>query len=79
MAELRIRGLGLERDRPFAQLRIIQYRRSSETGNVGVNFISERGTTRTIVKVPKYRLSVIGRKASVVKDSEEVGSEAATL
>lgn len=40
---------------------------------------SERGTTQTIVKVPKYWLSVKGIKASVVKDSEEVGLEAATL
>jgi hypothetical protein len=41
--------------------------------------ISERGTTQTIVKVPKYQLSVKGRKVFIVIDSEEVGSEAATL
>lgn len=38
-----------------------------------------RGTTQTVVKVPKYSLSVIGRKVSVAKDSGEVGLEAAIL
>ena len=39
----------------------------------------ERGTTQTIVKVPKYQLSVKGRKVLIVEYSEEVGSEAAIL
>jgi hypothetical protein len=48
-------------------------------GVFGVNLTSERGTTQTIVKVPKYLLSVNGTKASIIIDREEVGSEAATL
>ena len=79
MVELRIKSLGPERDRLFAQLRTSQHRRIQETGSLGVNLTSERGTTRTAVKVPKYRLSVKGRRASIVRDSEEVGLEAATL
>ena len=45
----------------------------------GVNLASKRGTTQTIVKVPKYWLSVKGKRLSIVTDSEEVGSEAAIL
>ena len=40
---------------------------------------SKRGTTQTAVKVPKYWLSVKGTRESIVRDSEEVGSEAAIL
>ena len=46
---------------------------------MGVNPKSERGTTQTKVKVPKYQSSVKGRKVSMAIDSEEVGLEAATL
>ena len=45
----------------------------------GVSLVSERGTTLTTVKVPKCWLSVKGGKVFIVKDSEEVGLEAATL
>jgi hypothetical protein len=45
----------------------------------GVSLVSVRGTTQTTVKVPKYRLSVNGKKVFTAKDSEEVGLEAATL
>ena len=45
----------------------------------GVSSGSERGTTQTTVKVPKYLLSVNGLRASIAEDSEEVGLEAATL
>ena len=45
----------------------------------GVSLCPARGTTQTVVKVPKYPLSVIGRKISVAKDSGEVGLEAAIL
>ena len=79
MVELRIRGLGLERDRSLAQLRTYQRHRTQETGSLGVNLTSERGTTQTIVKVPKCQLSVKGVRMSIVRDSEEVGSEAAIL
>lgn len=44
----------------------------------GVNSASARERTQPEVKVPKRRLSAIER-ASVVKDSGEVGLEAATL
>ena len=54
-------------------------RRFRETGGLGVNSTSERGTTQTAVKVPKCQLSVNGIRVSIVRDSEEVGSEAATL
>ena len=46
---------------------------------VGIRLITERGTTHTIVKVPKCRLSMKGVRVSMTRDSEEVGSEAATL
>ena len=53
--------------------------RIQETGGLGVNSTTKRGTTQTAVKVPKCWLSVNGIKASIVRDSEEVGSEAAIL
>ena len=46
---------------------------------MGVSLIPERGTTHTLVKVPKYQLSVKGWKVSINIDSEEVGLEAAIL
>ena len=46
---------------------------------MGVNPVSERETTQTKVKVPKYWLSVKEWKVSMAIDSEEVGLEAATL
>ena len=58
--EIRIESLGLERDRLSVQLRILWLHRFQETGVPGVNLYSERGTTQTAVKVPKYRLSVKG-------------------
>ena len=79
MVELRIRGSGPERVRPFAQLRTIQHQRTQETGSLGVSLASKRGTTQTAVKVPKCQLSVNGVKESNVRDREEVGLEAATL
>ena len=40
---------------------------------------SERGTTQTAGKAPKYWLSVNGVRAFAAENSEEVGLEAATL
>ena len=51
----------------------------SEKRGPGVSLSIERGTTQTAVKVPKCQLSVNGIRVSIVIDSEEVGSEAATL
>ena len=45
----------------------------------GVSPYSKRGTTQTMVKAPKCQLSVKGLRVSMHEDSEEVGSEAATL
>jgi hypothetical protein len=39
----------------------------------GVSLYSETGTTQTVVKVPKYHLSVNGTKVFMSEDSEEVG------
>ena len=58
---------------------MLQYLRTRETGSLGVNLGPERGTTQTVVKVPKFQLSVKGVKASIIRDSEEVGLEAAIL
>lgn len=55
--EIRIKDLGEETCRFFVQLRMCQRRRPRETGNLGVNLISVRGTTQTMVKAPKYLLS----------------------
>ena len=46
---------------------------------LGLNLSAERGTTQTIVKVPKCQLSIKGQRVSITRDSEEVGSEAAIL
>ncbi len=46
---------------------------------VGVRLMSKRGTTQTVIKVPKYQFSVKGEKLFIPTDSEEVGLEAATL
>jgi len=46
---------------------------------LGINLSAERGTTQTLVKVPKYQLSMNGQRVSMTRDSEEVGSEAAIL
>jgi len=46
---------------------------------VCVRCTSERGTTLTTVKVPKYSLSVRGERVSAFRDSGEVGLEVATL
>jgi hypothetical protein len=46
---------------------------------MGVSSMSERATTQTAVKVPKYHLSISGKKVFIVTDSKEVGLEAATL
>ena len=43
-----------------------------------VRVYPERGTTHTIVKVPKYCLSA-NESVFMARDSEEVGLEAATL
>ena len=56
-------------------LNIVELRRRG----LGVNLSSERETTQTTVKVPKYQLSVNGKRLSITIDSEEVGLEAATL
>ena len=44
-----------------------------------VSLFTERGTTQTKVKVPKYRLSVKGIRMHTFQDREEVGLEAANL
>lgn len=45
----------------------------------GVSLASERGTTQTAVKVPKYQLSAKGMRVSSASDSKDVGLEAATV
>ena len=45
----------------------------------GVSLNSERGTTQTVVKAPKHRLSVNGGRMSISPDSRGVGLEAAIL
>jgi len=57
VVELRIKDLGGETCRFFVQLRMLQHRRLWETGNLGVNLISKRGTTPNTVKAPKCQLS----------------------
>ncbi len=57
VVELRIEDLGGETCRFFVQLQMLQRHRLRETGNLGVNLISERGTTQTMVKVLKCQLS----------------------
>ena len=51
----------------------------SEKRGPGVSLGPERGTAHTAVKAPKYQLSAKGVKVFIFRDSEEVGSEAATL
>ena len=46
-------GFGGEICRPVVQLQMPTHRRPRETGDLGVNLISERGTTQTMVKAPK--------------------------
>ena len=78
LVEIRIRDLAWKRVGPLSNsehLNIIDLKRRGP----GVSFGSERGTTQTAVRVPKYQLSVKGRRASTVRDREEVGLEAATL
>ena len=53
VVELRIGDLGEETCRFSVQLQMLQHCRLWETGNLGVNLISERGTTQTMVKAPK--------------------------
>ncbi len=79
VVERRIENLGGETHRFTVQLQMLQRRRLRETGNLGVNLISERGTTPTMVKAPKCQLSDKGLKVFVIVDSEEVGLEAAIL
>ena len=57
VVELRIGDLGGEICRFFVQLRMSQHCRLWETGSLGVNLTSERGTTQTMVKAPKCQLS----------------------
>ena len=45
----------------------------------GVSLYSERGTTQTMVKVPKSQLSVKGERVCTLTDNGEVGLEAAIL
>ena len=66
VVELRIKDLGGETCRSSVQLQMLQHRRLRETGNVGVNFIPERGTTPTMVKVPKYSLSDKGLRVFMI-------------
>lgn len=54
VVERRIEDLGGEICRFSVQLQMLQRRRRLETGDLGVNLISERGTTQTAVKAPKY-------------------------
>ncbi len=53
-----MRKRGFERTHFLFELRRYWHGRSSETGLCGVSLITERGTTLTRVKVPKYWLSV---------------------
>jgi hypothetical protein len=46
---------------------------------LGVSSSSERGTTQTAVKVPKYSVSVRGSRAFPLDDSEEGGVEGGAL
>ena len=53
VVELRIGDLGGETCRFPVQLQMLQRLRLWETGDLGVNLISVRGTTQTMVKAPK--------------------------
>ena len=57
VVELRIGDLGGETCRFPVQLQMLQRLRLWETGDLGVNLISVRGTTQTMVKAPKCQLS----------------------
>ena len=78
MVELLIVGLGGESPRLAVKLRTCGRCRLRVVRASGVRLVSIRETTQRRVKVPKFRLSVM-QTASIARDNQKVGLEAATL